>query len=223
MAGLCQHFLQRFSGALAGDLQNAQPGKAVNHGLDPIVAERLLHGFLHLPALVLPIHIDKVDQNHPGKAAKPNLPGNLPHRRQILGKGQALAAAAFHKGAAVHIHGAQGLPLVDHQVAAVGKGHLPAKGFLQLSANLQAIPAFFHFFRGNLLHRHALRQAFGKRPVGQHRALMPGGIIPAEGFQGRNGLLQKLRRFAAGYARRQPVPLGFHFFHFRPDLAFPGE
>ena len=85
---------------------------------------------------------------------------------------------------------------------------------------MKALEKLLHFFRGDGLHRHALRQAFGKRMVGDHMALMSGGIIPAEGFQGRNGLLQKLRRFAAGYARRQPIPLGFHFFHFCSPVLF---
>ena len=83
------------------------------------IAKSLFHGFLHLTALVLPIHVDKIDQNHPGKVPQPNLPGDLPHRRHILGKGEILPAVAFHKGAAVHIHGAHGFPLVDHQVAAI--------------------------------------------------------------------------------------------------------
>ena len=88
---------------------------------------------------------------------------------------------------------------------------------------MKALEKLLHFFRGDGLHRHALRQAFGKRMVGDHMALMSGGIIPTESFQGRNRLLQQLRRFAAGCARRQMVPLGFQLVHLRPNLAFPGE
>ena len=88
---------------------------------------------------------------------------------------------------------------------------------------MKALEKLLHFFRGDGLHRHALRQAFGKRMVGDHMALMSGGIIPTESFQGRNRLLQQLRRFAVGCARRQMVPLGFQLVHLRPNLVFPGE
>jgi hypothetical protein len=118
---------QRFAGALARHLHQAQLREAADRGLDPVARQLLAELGQHRVAVVLAHHVDEVDDDDAAQVAQAQLAGDGLRRLQVGLEDGVVEIARADKAAGVDVDGGQRLGLVDDQVAARLQVDAPAQ------------------------------------------------------------------------------------------------
>ena len=109
---------ERFAGALARHLEQAELRKAVDRGLDPVSGELLFELVDHRLAVLRAGHVDEIDHHDAAQIAQAQLPGDDLRGFQIGLENRLFKVSRSHKAAGVDVNGGQRLGLVDDQVGA---------------------------------------------------------------------------------------------------------
>ncbi len=137
-AHLGGELLERRAQALAGHLQQPEPGNAAHLDPGPVGIQGFPHLGLH-GALVLGAgHVDEVDDDEPTHVPQPELAGNLLGRFQVGVERRFLDVRALGRAGRVDVDGDQGLGGIDDQAAAGRQPHRVAEGGLDLALDLVA-------------------------------------------------------------------------------------
>src|SRR5262249_19600675 len=124
--------LEALADALARHLDEAKLGDLEDVGPRLVVAEGLLERPEHLAPVLIPIHVDEVDDDDAPEIAEPDLPHDLVDRLEVDLQERLLEIALADVLAGVDVDGDERLRLVDDEVATGPEPDLPAEGLLEL-------------------------------------------------------------------------------------------
>ena len=124
--------------ALAGQLEQAEAADLAGLYAGAVVAQGVAQAVLDLALVLLRLHVDEVDDDQAAEVAQTQLAGHFVGGFAVGLEGGFLDVGAAGGAAGVHVHGDQGLGVVDHDGAAGGQADLARVGRFDLVLDLEA-------------------------------------------------------------------------------------
>jgi hypothetical protein len=125
-AGLVQHAAQTLARSLAGHLDETELADAIQRRLRLVLRESLLERPPDLVAIVVPLHVDQVEDHEAADVPEAQLIGDFVHCLQV-GLERSLfqiAASLADEASGIDVDRRQSLRLIDDQIAAARQRHL---------------------------------------------------------------------------------------------------
>ena len=162
VAGFGERAQKVFAHPLTGNLDQSQIGNSGYPGAGLVGRHGIEQCVVHLIAILLPLHIDEVDDDDPADPAQFHLIGHFFRGLQIVPENGLLLIALPHEPSGVDVDDGHRFGMVDHEMPAGLEPDLAAKGPRHLLLDAQMIEEAFVLIvemdAGRLLRRKPLHE-----------------------------------------------------------------
>src|SRR6478736_9436812 len=130
---------QALADALAGHLHQTELGDVEDLGAGLVPGQRRAERLDDLPAVVLDLHVDEVDDDDPADVAQPQLLGDLLGGLEVVAEDRLLEVRRADVLAGVDVDHRQRLGVLDDQRTAARQPHLAVQRLVQLLVDVEAL------------------------------------------------------------------------------------